>query len=74
MISCFFHEGWTCKHLGDEGPGTPVAIPHDAMLAEPRTADALGGLNVSWFEGFDYLYRKTFTLDEDALPAPGAGI
>ena len=67
MISCFFHEGWTCKHLGDEGPGTPVAIPHDAMLAEPRTADALGGLNVSWFEGFDYLYRKTFTLDENAL-------
>ena len=62
MISCFFHEGWTCKHLGDEGPGTPVAIPHDAMLSEPRTADALGGLNVSWFEGFDYLYRKTFTL------------
>ena len=30
--------GWTCRHLGDTAPGRPVTLPHDAMLAEPRTA------------------------------------
>ena len=37
------------------------------MLREPRTADALGGLNVSWFEGHDYLYSKTFSVSAKEL-------
>ena len=57
-----FHEGWSCKHLGEEGKGLPVRIPDDAMLREKRSADAEGGLNVGWFEGFDYLYTKIFTI------------
>ena len=57
-----FHDGWTCRHLEEEGPGMPVRLPDDAMLREERTEDALGGLNVSWFEGHDYLYAKHFAL------------
>ena len=57
-----FNEHWTCRHLEDEGDGLPVRIPDDAMLREKRTAQALGGLNVGWFEGHDYLYKKHFSL------------
>ena len=65
MKAVSFHENWTVKHLGDEGPGMPVRIPDDAMLREKRSGDALGGLNVSWFEGADYLYEKSFTADPE---------
>ncbi len=60
-----FDQGWYCKHLEDEGIGIPVKVPDDAMLREERTKDAVGGLNVGWFEGFDYLYTKEFTLSEE---------
>ena len=56
-----FHNGWTCRHLDAPGPGTPVMIPHDAMLAEPRSELAASGINGSWFEGYDYLYENHFT-------------
>ena len=46
--------GWTCRHLGDTAPGKPVTLPHDAMLAEPRTALSAGGTNTGWYEGHDY--------------------
>lgn len=58
-----FNTGWTCRHLNAPGPGTPVILPHDAALAEPRTETAPGGTNTGWYEGFDYLYEKTFTPD-----------
>ena len=57
-----FCSDWTCKHLDAPGPGTPVQIPHDAMLAEPRSELAASGINGAWFEGHDYLYEKHFTL------------
>ena len=65
MIQKLFHEGWFCKHLEDEGPGIPVRLPDDAMLREKRSEDALGGLNVGWFEGHDYLYSKVFALSAE---------
>ena len=55
--------GWTCRHLGDTAPGKTVTLPHDAMLAEPRTALSAGGTNTGWYEGYDYLYEKRFTPD-----------
>ena len=58
-----FNDNWSYKHLGDDGPGTPIAIPHDAMLSEPRTELAASGINAGWYEGHDYLYTKTFTPD-----------
>ena len=54
---CF---NWTCIHLGAPGSGAPVQIPHDAMLAEPRSELAASGINGAWFEGHDYLYEKHF--------------
>ncbi|MBR6029964.1 MAG: DUF4982 domain-containing protein [Clostridia bacterium] len=65
MRSELFHDGWTVRHLEDEGEGRPVSIPDDAMLREKRTGEADSGLNGSWFEGHDYLYARRFTLPED---------
>ena len=55
-----FNTGWTCRHLDGSNMPQPVAIPHDAMLEEHRDALAPSGKNGCWFEGFDYLYEKTF--------------
>lgn len=60
MKAISFNNGWTCRHLDVSGPGEPVAIPHDAMLAEPRSELAASGINGAWFEGHDYLYEKHF--------------
>ena len=59
--------GWTCRHLGDTAPGRPVTLPHDAMLAEPRTALSAGGVNTGWYEGYDYEYQRTLTVLENEL-------
>ena len=59
--------GWTCRHLGDAAPGKTVTLPHDAMLAEPRTALSAGGTNTGWYEGYDYEYRRTLTVPENEL-------
>ena len=60
-----FNDNWRVKHLTDEDGWREVTLPDDAMLREARTADAVGGLNVSWFEGYDYLYSKTLTLSAE---------
>ena len=57
--------GWTCRHLGDTAPGKAVSLPHDAMLAEPRTALSAGGTNTGWYEGHDYEYQRTLTVPEN---------
>ena len=67
MRSTVFHDNWFVRHVEETGLGTPVTIPHDAMLSEPRTAIAEGGLNVSWFEGRDYVYTKKFTMTQEEL-------
>ena len=59
--------GWTCRHLGDTAPGKAVTLPHDAMLAEPRTAISAGGTNTGWYEGYDYEYRRTLTVPGNEL-------
>ena len=53
--------------MGDTAPGKTVTLPHDAMLAEPRTALSAGGTNTGWYEGYDYEYRRTLTVPENAL-------
>ena len=59
--------GWTCRHLGDTAPGKTVTLPHDAMLAEPRTALSAGGTNTGWYEGYDYEYQRALTVPENEL-------
>ena len=63
MKATSFNTGWTCRHLGSSAPGTPVILPHDAMLAEERSQTSAGGTNTGWFAGYDYLYEKHFTPD-----------
>lgn len=67
MKSISFNLGWYVRHVEDTGLGTPVTLPHDAMLSEPRTALAEGGLNVSWFEGRDYVYTKKWDVTQEQL-------
>ena len=67
MKSVSFNLGWYVRHVEDSGLGTPVTLPHDAMLSEPRTALAEGGLNVSWFEGRDYVYTKKWDVPQEQL-------
>lgn len=67
MIATSLLTGWTCRHLGDTAPGKAVTLPHDAMLAEPRTALSAGGTNTGWYEGHDYEYQRTLTVPENEL-------
>lgn len=60
-----FHDNWTCRHVEQDGPGIPVTIPHDAMLAEARNELAACGGNGAWFESYDYLYEKNFVPDPE---------
>mgnify|MGYP005767441537 FL=1 len=60
MTKILFSTGWTVAHLGEESQARPVTLPHDAMLAEPRSADSAGGTNTGWFAGRDYVYEKSF--------------
>ena len=67
MQSILFHDHWYVRHTDENGPGKPVPLPHDAMLSEHRTADAGGGLNISWFEGRDYVYTRHFSVSKKDL-------
>ena len=60
-----FNKDWRYAHLG-ENDWQEVTLPHDAMLAEPRTSESAGGTNTGWFVGRDYEYVKNFTAPADA--------
>lgn len=60
-----FNDDWTVRHLGTDEEAVSVTIPHDAMLSERRLANSAGGSNTGWFEGFDYIYEKIFTLGSE---------
>ena len=63
MQKISFNENWRYSHLG-EGERQAVTLPHDAMLAEPCSADSPGGKNTGWVVGRDYVYEKRFVADE----------
>ena len=67
MKAVSLNQGWTCRHLGDAQPGTPVRVPHDAALGEPKSDIAAGGTNTGWYEGFDYEYERTLTVPAEEL-------
>lgn len=59
-----FNSDWTVARLETPENTTPVTVPHDAMLSEPRTELSAGGKNTGWYEAHDYVYEKKFTLDK----------
>ena len=71
-----FNAGWIFCKVGQEADKRLVTLPHDAMLAEKRSTTSSGGAHISWFEGGDYAYEKTFTYENgavDGAPLPPGG-
>lgn len=76
MKAINFNAGWEWRHLegadadgaGSDGDAgfTAVTLPHDAMIGEPRFAEAASGANAGWFDGRDYEYRTVFTPSASA--------
>lgn len=65
MKGISFNQGWTYRHLEDEGAGSAVTLPHDAMLYEKRDETFAGGINTGRYDGRDYLYEKRFRLPRE---------
>ena len=59
-----FNHDWTCRCLTRPGEATPVTLPHDAMISEPRTEDSVAEGNIGWYVGGDYEYVKRFDAPE----------
>lgn len=60
-----WNQNWYWTRFDDTQSPLPVTIPHDAMLTEPKSADAPGAVNNGWIEGRDYLYTKNFYVPSD---------
>ena len=60
MKTFSFGDNWYFWKAGLEEKKQPVTLPHDAMLAEERTAESRGGANISFFQGGKYEYQKVF--------------
>lgn len=66
-----FNDGWRFRRIAAAGeqdaPFEEVTLPHDAMIGETRSPQAVSGRNSGWFEGHDYEYVKTWVPAEDLL-------
>ncbi|MFV0520341.1 MAG: glycoside hydrolase family 2 TIM barrel-domain containing protein [Lachnospirales bacterium] len=60
-----FNDNWKVSPLTNEKDFKVVTLPYDAMIYEKRTKESMGGLNIGWFEGLDYVYEKEFTLGDE---------
>ncbi len=61
-----FNSGWRFHKCSDDARVQQVTLPHDAMLMEKRSNTSAGGANISWFEGGDYVYEKSFVWPDVA--------
>jgi beta-galactosidase len=68
MSTTRFHDGWTFRRT-PESETTPVALPHDAMIGEPRSAEAGTGNHGGYFPGGKYRYENEWTVPADAAAA-----
>ena len=60
-----FNHGWEVRCLTTEGTFTPVSVPHDAMISEPRIPESAGEGNIGFFAGYDYEYRKCISVPKE---------
>ncbi|MBE7088646.1 MAG: glycoside hydrolase family 2 protein [Clostridiales bacterium] len=59
-----FNENWKYKRVGEKEYKN-CFLPHDAQIYEGRVAGAQSGVNLGWYECFDYEYAKTFFIPEE---------
>ena len=60
-----FNTNWTYAKLGEEKKS--INLPHDAMIYENRSITSKGGINISYYEGYDYEYEKKFLIEKELL-------
>lgn len=65
MTTQLFTDDWTFHRVGDNA-GVPIRLPHDAMIGEPRSADAGTGNHGGYFPGGAYRYSKQWRVPPDA--------
>jgi len=59
-----FNDNWWYGLVGEK-KRQKITIPHDAMREEPRSESSLGGANIGWYQGNDYIYEKNFFVPEE---------
>lgn len=72
MTRTTFNDGWTVgpnvsvfsEITGGATSVEQVTLPHDAMLAMPRSPHASGGASTGYFEGGAVVYRKSFSAPD----------
>ena len=70
-----FNFGWTVQEGVQDpfgaifnqggGAGRPVILPHDAMIEEARSPDAVSGNQYGYYPARSYTYQKTFQVPAD---------
>ena len=74
MKKSSFDFGWTVKPGVDDPfgivfnpvqAGKPVALPHDAMIAEARNPDSPSARQYGYYPAKSYTYLKAFHVPED---------
>ncbi len=64
MIKKDFNSGWLFSKRGEEGSAVAVDLPHDAMLHEKRSKDAVPAGASGYFQEGCYDYVKKFEAPE----------
>lgn len=64
MIKVNFNDGWNWRKLGEDVQ-RETTLPHDALIFENRKEGAASGVNLGWYECYDYEYTKTFAVPEE---------
>ncbi len=64
MIKMNFCENWDWRKIGEE-TWKNTDLPHDALIFENRKEGMPCGVNLGWYECYDYEYAKTFVLPEE---------
>jgi len=70
MSRTSFNIGWTVRPKvspyaqlqAPQGDGTPITLPHDAMISLPRSEGAASGGRGAYFPGGVFEYSKTFDV------------
>lgn len=60
MVKQDFNLGWTFYREGQEKRKEKVSLPHDAMIYEKRSRDAVTAGACGYFPGGKYIYEKVF--------------